>query len=118
MSKNAKKIASAEESAQHAFLRNMTISEEFMKWCQDQLGYFNVDCKFVFLICLKLKNKSSYFKNKTTFVYFKCIYRHLLIFCVKLKVVPKLKITLSIIWAIRNKPKILLNNFLLTEKVK
>lgn len=54
LSKNAKKIASAEESAQHAFLRNMTISDEFMKWCQDQLGYFNVDCKLIFS-----KNKKS-----------------------------------------------------------
>ena len=45
MSKHAKKIAAVEESVQQAFLRNMTISEEFMKWCQDQLGYFNVDCK-------------------------------------------------------------------------
>jgi PERQ amino acid-rich with GYF domain-containing protein len=43
MSKQQKKIASVEESVQHAFLRNMTISEEFMKWCQDQLQYFHVD---------------------------------------------------------------------------
>ena len=55
MNKNAKKAAAAEESAQHAFLRNMTISEEFMKWCQDQLGYFNVDCKLLFFIDEKIK---------------------------------------------------------------
>jgi len=44
-SKHAKKVAAIEESVQGAFLRNMTISDEFMKWCQEQLKDFHVERK-------------------------------------------------------------------------
>ncbi len=45
-SKHAKKVAAIEESVQSAFLRNMTISDEFMKWCHEQLKDFQVECNF------------------------------------------------------------------------
>jgi hypothetical protein len=43
-SKTAKKMAAMEESVQQIFLRNMTISDEFMKWCHEQLKDFHVEC--------------------------------------------------------------------------
>jgi hypothetical protein len=43
--KHAKKINQIEENLQQKFLHNMTISEEFMKWCAEQLKDFHVECK-------------------------------------------------------------------------
>lgn len=45
INKGSKKNASIEETNQTSFLRNITISDEFMKWCHEQLKYFQVDCK-------------------------------------------------------------------------
>jgi hypothetical protein len=42
--KNAKKVAAIENSIKHTFLRNMTISDDFMKWCHDQLKDIHNDC--------------------------------------------------------------------------
>ena len=42
-SKHAKKVAAIEESVQQTFLRNMTISDEFMKWCHEQLKDFHAE---------------------------------------------------------------------------
>lgn len=43
--KQSKKAHQIEETLQQMFLRNMTISDEFMKWCQEQLKDFQVECK-------------------------------------------------------------------------
>lgn len=45
-SKNSKKN---EESLRDAFLRTMTISDEFMKWCEEQLLDFHVDCNLILI---------------------------------------------------------------------
>jgi hypothetical protein len=50
--KHAKKINQIEETLQQKFLHNMTISEEFMKWCAEQLRDFHVECNLYHLIVL------------------------------------------------------------------
>ena len=42
--KNLKKAQQIEESVKQTFLRNMIISDEFMKWCSEQLNDFHVEC--------------------------------------------------------------------------
>jgi hypothetical protein len=42
----AKHIKDEEKNAKNMFKKSFTISDEFMKWCHEQLKDFNADCKF------------------------------------------------------------------------
>ena len=61
--KHAKKVAAIEESIQ-ASSRNMTISEDFMKWCHEQLRDFDAGCKCFSSFCSNSKFKFFQFFRK------------------------------------------------------